>query len=158
MNASQFENQAEVKGASAGLEPGLWCVSGDVMFTGNKDYAGAGVTIVLLDGDLSTVGAVTTNFLAPNSPDPSPAINGLLIYAPPSNQGIISLNGNSNSHWIGSLLATGATVNLNGSEEADAYQTQIIAWNVNVGGSSDTYVQYNNNLMMEIPTRLDLWH
>jgi Flp pilus assembly protein TadG len=158
VSATQFENQAEVKGSSTGLEPGLWCVTGDVQFAGKKDYAGAGVTIYLKDGDMDTVGAVTTNFSAPNSSNPSPAINGMLIYAPPSNTGIISLNGNSNSHWLGTILATGATVNINGSEEVDAFQTQVIAWNVNVGGSSDTYIQYNSAYQSEIPTRIDLWH
>ena len=56
-----------------------------------------------------------------------------------------------NSFYRGTILATGSDIDLLGTAAIDAYQTQIIGWNVQVGGTSDTYVRYNDHMNVMRP-------
>ncbi len=84
------------KKLSGELEPGLYCVSGNLQINGNDSLVGNGVTIVILDGFVHINGNAEIQLAAPaESPDPSPAIAGLLFYMPPSNHNVMRINGNS---------------------------------------------------------------
>ncbi len=146
------------KKLSGELDPGLYCVSGNLQINGNDSLIGNGVTIVILDGFVHINGNATIQLTAPaESPDPSPAIAGLLFYMPPSNHNVMRINGNSDSYYQGTILATGSDIDVLGTAAIDAYRTQIIGWNVQVGGTSDTYVLFNDNMNVLRPSYLDLY-
>ena len=113
--------------------------------------------IYIPNGEVRINGNVTVQLTAPAEvPDPSPAIPGILIYAPASNHEEIQINGSSNSYFQGTVLAPGADCNMLGNGATDAYRTQMICWNVEVGGTADTYVLYDDVNQYSKPTSLDL--
>ena len=149
LTANQFES-------SSPLSPGLYCVTGNVSLNGGT-FQGDGVTIVLLDGELRINGNVTVQLTAPSpTPDPYPAIAGMLVYAPPTNHNDLEFNGTSDSYLTGTILAPGSRINMLGTGSQTAFQSQVIGWNVEVGGTADTYVNYDDDLNVKIPATLRL--
>jgi len=48
-------------------------------------------------------------------------------------------------------------INLLGTGQADAYHSQVIGWNVEVGGTADTFVLYNGGEQYSRPATLELY-
>lgn len=141
---------------SSPLSPGLYCVTGNVSLNVGE-FRGDGVTIVFLDGELRINGSVTVQLTAPIPiPDPYPAVPGLLIYAPATNNNDLQFNGTSDSYFTGTILAPGARIDLLGTGSEEAFKCQVIGWNVEVGGTADTYVVYDEDLNMVLPATLRL--
>ena len=139
------------------LAPGLYCVSGALRINGNDSLIGDGVTIFLVDGNLRINGNAEVQISAPAaSPDPSPAVAGMLIMLPHTNASDIQINGNSTSYFHGTILAPGSDIDALGTGNTDAYQTQIIGWNVQAGGTADMDVTYQGNDIFLRPTYLEL--
>jgi hypothetical protein len=153
-SASAFEHDAT---DASGLAPGLYCVNGDVRFNAKDKSTGNGVTIVLLNGSLTINGGAEIRWTAPvASPDPAPAISGILIYAPSTNHNTIQIAGNADSFYRGTILAPGANIDAMGTGGTEAFQSQLIGWNVEVGGTSDTHVVFDNNNQYSRPTYIEL--
>ena len=141
---------------SSPLSPGLYCVTGNVSLTGGT-FQGDGVTIVMLDGELRINGNVTVQITAPIPlPDPYPAVPGLLVYAPATNTNKLEFNGTSDSYFTGTILGPGASIDLLGTGSEEAFKSQVIGWNVEVGGTADTYVMYDEDLNVVLPATLRL--
>ena len=139
------------------LDPGLYCVSGGLIFNGNDELVGNGVTLYLLDGGIKINGNCNIQLSAPTyNPDPVPAIPGIVIYMDPSNHSEMKINGTSDSYWTGTILAPGANIDLNGTGFVDTYHTQIIGWTVQAGGTSDLWVNFEENMLYTKPTSLEL--
>lgn len=144
--------------AASPLDPGLYCVSGDLRINASDTLAGNGITIVLSNGELRINGGGTVQITAPVAdPDPSPAIAGLLIYAPSTNHNEIQINGNADSYFQGTVFAPGADINMLGNGQTDAFNTQLIGWNVEVGGTADTYVVFDQLEQYNRPANLELY-
>jgi hypothetical protein len=142
--------------SSSPLSPGLYCVTGNVSLTGGT-FSGDAITIVMLDGELRMNGNVTAQLTAPpRNPDPYPAVAGMLFYSPPTNHGEMEFNGTSDSYFTGTVFGPGARINLLGTGNQEAYKTQVIGWNVEVGGTADTFVDYNDDLNAKLPASLRL--
>ncbi len=136
---------------------GLYCVSGSLHVNGNDSLIGTGVTIYMLNGGITINGNAEVNITAPHpSPDPSPAIPGLVIYVPVNNTNDIQINGNSESYFEGTILAPGSNIDMLGTGEVDAFHTQVIGWNVEVGGNADTFVLYNGDEQYSEPSAIEL--
>ncbi len=147
-------NQLE---ALSPLEPGLYCVTGDLKINGGT-FTGTDVTIYMADGDLTINGNATVILDSSEAdPDPTPAIPGVLIYAPQSNDEDILLNGTGDSSFIGTVYAPGADVTLLGNSETIAFHTQIIGWNVEVGGTAGADVVFNAPEQFSRPALLELY-
>jgi len=116
------------------------------------------VTIYLINGGMRINGNATVQLSAPSqNPDPSPAIAGIVIYAPPSNHNEIQINGTSDSYLIGTVLAPGADINLLGTGWVEAYKSQFIGWNVEAGGTNDMSILWQENQQYSRPAYLDLY-
>ena len=128
------------------LSPGLYCISGNVRVNNAGDsFYGDGVTLYFLDGSL-TINGGTVQISAPSRvPDPDPAIAGMLILFAPGNSNDIKLNGNSDSYFKGTILAPESDIDMLGNGSTNGYQSQVIGFNVEVGGTADTYVFYDDN-------------
>jgi Flp pilus assembly protein TadG len=136
------------------MTPGLYCVTGGLKLHGT--YTGTGVTIIVLDGDISVNAQSVLKLSAPeSSPDPSPAIPGLLFYLPTSNPSSVTLNGGSGSFLKGLILAPRSDMTLNGNA-ADYINGQVIGWSVFVSGTNGFSINYNPNDAYQRPTSIEL--
>jgi len=139
------------------LASGLYCVSGDIKVNNDNDsFSGDGVTIYMLDGEFVVNGGVVVISAPVQLPDPSPAMPGMLIMFAPGNSSKILLNGNSGSIFTGTILAPESDIDMLGNGDTDGFQCQVIGYNVEVGGTADTYVHYDDSNVYSKPTSMDL--
>jgi hypothetical protein len=157
--ASVFRNQSS-------LAAGLHCVYPDhqsaVAFN-NGSLEGIGVTIVLVDVELTINGNVEVDLYAPlQGSNPSPAVEGLLLYAIDTNCDVnanlddIALSGNGDSVYEGTIYAPCHNVSLLGTADMEAFRSQVIAYNVEVGGTAGSVVHYDPNDTYSKPTWIHL--
>ena len=137
------------------LPAGLYCVTDRLRINAGDRVEGYGVTIVLND-EMRINGDATVRLTAPTRNYVGPAIPGLLFYAPRSNAGPIIINGGAEFQFVGTILAPGARITFNGDAMTEAFHSQIIGWDVTIGGSSDTNVVFNTNDQVVRPTLLNL--
>jgi hypothetical protein len=140
----------------ANMTAGLYCVTGGLTLHGT--YIGTGVTIVILSGDVKMNGNADLEISAPmsSSPDPYPAIQGLVLYIPPSNPTTFRMNGHSYAKFVGTVLAPTSSISLLGTNDTSSYQAQIIGWNVDFGGTAQAYVSYDGAQQYTRPTAIEL--
>lgn len=136
--------------------PGLYCFHDAPKFNG--DYTGYGVTIYIESGGFKFNGNQEIKLAAPSGTpkEVAPAIPGILFYLPETNHSTIEFNGTADSFMQGVILAPGATVKLLGTSGVDAYKTQVIGYNVEMGGDNETYVTFEDNKVYNKPTSLNL--
>jgi hypothetical protein len=142
------------------LEPGLYCITGDkgMEISGGSLY-GDGVTIYLTSGGMKVNGNVSpVDLRAPEeTPDPSPAIPGMLIYLAYGNTETISLTGNSTSFYLGAIYAPDGQIYASGSSGTNpTFNTQLIGNNVEVSGGATIDINFNDDENYEKPPYLDL--
>ncbi len=135
---------------------GLYCINGNLNVNGNEEITGTNVTIFLPTGKLTINGTPTIHLSSPppDAPYP-PAMPGILLYVPPTNSNPVVLNGTEDSWFRGMVLAPKSTITLNGTG-GNTYLGQVIGWNVDVGGTSDTYVAYNPEDGFTFPASIEL--
>jgi hypothetical protein len=153
----------ELATRTEGLDPGLYCLTNGLSIGAHDVVTGDMVTIVILNGDVDIHGNATVMLSAPDHDDEEAgrdfgdAIKGLLFYVPSSNSGCgtncMILNGDTNTVFTGSILAPAGEVVFLGNNGADLFG-QIIGWDVEVGGSSESTVTYNPETEIILPTTL----
>jgi hypothetical protein len=142
------------------LNPGLYCVTGSqgVDIQGGE-LQGDGVTIYLINGGMKVNGNVSpVDLRAPEeSPDPSPALPGILIYLADGNTETVSLTGNSTSFYLGTIYAPDGDIYVSGSSGTHpTFNTQLIGENVEVSGGATIDINFNDDENYEKPPYLDL--
>jgi hypothetical protein len=142
LNPGNWEGSFPPKGVTF-LRPGIYCIDGTFMMNAHEVLKGDGVLLYMRSGNIHWNGLAEIN-LTGYTTAPYP---GLLIYMPMSNAEGIILNGNSNSTFAGSILAPASDVQINGTERSDTYQTQIIAYTIDLIGTMDLNVNYNENIL-----------
>ncbi|MBA4384912.1 MAG: hypothetical protein C0410_09265 [Anaerolinea sp.] len=142
------------------LNPGLYCMTGDVTTTGQAHLTGQGVTIYFKSGTFDTAGTSFINLEAPNCETSlcgvPPAIRGILIYLDPSNNNKIKFTGTSNSVFMGTIFAPGGTIDVAGSGDLVTLNTQLIANKVNVSGSAHISLNLNGAEIFQTPSSIEL--
>jgi len=140
------------------LDPGLYCVTGQLKFNGGDELVGDGVTLYLRDNGIRINGNANIQLSAPSiEPDPSPAIAGVVIYLDPNNHNELQINGTADSYWVGTILAPGADIDMLGNGFISTYHAQIIGWNVQVGGTADLFNTFDETLVHTRPTNLEMY-
>ena len=129
------------------LNPGLYCISGDVTINAGDHVKGDDVTLYFLDGKLTINGGSTVQLSAPYAPgvNVSPALSNILFYVPGAEgEGKpVTINGTSDSYFSGVVYAPGSEVEFLGTSYTEGAQTtQIIGWDVRVGGTADLILGY----------------
>ena len=142
---------------------GLYCLYGN-FDTGNVNVSvlpsggKTGVTIYLISGSFLTSGNGSVVLTAPPfSPDPFPAIPGLLVYLARGNNGLVKLRGNSGSYYQGTIFAPSGNIDQAGTDDAQAFSSQLIGNNVFISGHVRLDVYFTANMMYQIPARLYLY-
>lgn len=132
------------------LEPGLYCLDNDfkTTSTSNTNLTGSEVLIYQRNGIISIQGGKINL-----SAQTSGFYKGLLFYMPFSNTGgSITINGNGDSTYFGSIVAPGAPVTLNGGGSTTGpFQTQVIADTVTLGGNGNLSINYNSSTQYQPP-------
>ncbi len=123
------------------LESGIYCISGDVSFNANDHITGTGVLLYFINGGLNINGGAEVYLSAQTTGD----YVGLLIYLPITNPRTVTLNGNGNSEFTGTILAPASEILVNGTGSAYGYRSQIIGYKIDLVGSSATSIDYNDN-------------
>lgn len=139
------------------LDPGLYCITGTVKLSGNKGgkLHGHNVTLVFLDSGLQCNGNCDFQVSAPPaSPDPFPAVPGLLMYSLAASDW--KLNGNNNSYFRGTILLPNSDVTMLGTGNENSFMTQVIAWDFEGGGTNDSTYKWYDNLMVTKPVTVQL--
>lgn len=149
--AAKQMNGKDFKG-NVNLDPGLYCITGDVTINAGDVVTGHDVTLYIMDGKLTINGGATVQLSAPYAPgvNVSPALSNILFYVPSTvdKKGNVSgqpvkINGNADSYFSGVLYAPGSAVDFLGTSYTEGAQTaQIIGWDVRVGGTADLVMGY----------------
>lgn len=127
------------------LDPGMYCVDSFDLNAGETIY-GDNVIIVVNDGTVTWNGGANINLSAPTSGD----FKGLLLYVPYSNPSTVTIAGNFNSLFTGTILAPASECRLLGtSGSVGMLSSQIICYTVDIAGNSATNITYDAN---------NLWH
>jgi hypothetical protein len=132
--------------------------------TGNVDVSitssggKTGVTIYLKTGSFLTSGNGSVVLTAPPfSPDPFPAIPGLLVFLARGNAGLAKLRGNAGSYFQGTIFVPDGNIDQAGTPDAQVFASQLIGKNVVISGRVRLDVYYTANMMYQIPARLFLY-
>jgi hypothetical protein len=136
------------------LDPGTYCVNGSFKLNANDELSGTGVTIFMQSGDVHWNGGAEIDLSAPTSGD----FAGLLIYAPMSNTNTMRFNGNGGSTLTGTIFMPAASLIYNGTGGVNPSHVQIIAYTIELTGTNDTNVIYqdSDNWDANTPAQLGL--
>jgi hypothetical protein len=147
-------------GGALTLSPGLYCISGDKgLDIQGGSLLGDGVTIFLQTGGATINGNVApVDLRAPvESPDPSPAVPGILIYMAKGNSNKISITGNSTSFYLGTVYAPDGDLFFSGATGTKpTFNTQLIGHSVEVSGGALIDINFNDDENFEKPPYMDL--
>lgn len=146
----------------ADFAPGLYCVTNSPgPFHG--EISGSEVTFYITNPNFSMKfnGGGNLTAQAPTSGE----YKGVLMYLAPQFSGSTLLNtqeldmrGNGTGQVRGSIIAPSATVTMFGNSGTGAFNSQVIAYNVDSGGNADITVSYqaNDNYEVTFPVTLTL--
>ncbi len=140
------------------LKQGIYCLHNGIKLTGGTltsdangnghyDVSSEGVLFYIEGGDVDMSGGSTVNLHAITS-SISPLgedLVGYLMYLPAENGSSVTLTGGSASQYVGTILAPGSFVTLNGGNTGDSLNldAQIIAYSLRLTGSGTLNITYN---------------
>lgn len=133
------------------LQTGLYCVdAGNQNFrlNANDVLVGKNVTIYMITGGVTWNGQATVKLEAPDSGP----YKGLLLYLPPANSNPVSINGGGDSKIVGTILAPASECSVLGGGGLNGLQTQLICYDLKLGGGSDTTIVYDSALQYNPPS------
>ncbi|HKY56326.1 MAG TPA: pilus assembly protein TadG-related protein [Anaerolineales bacterium] len=119
------------------LEAGVYCLENGMKING--PLVGQNVVFKVLNGEVD-FGNANIVLEAPNSGDNA----GLLIYLPQENNSKVTLNGGSESVIEGTILAPASPIVINGNSSSSGFQSQIIGYTIEVGGSANVALVYSD--------------
>jgi hypothetical protein len=124
------------------LESGIYCVHTDFRINGGASLTGLGVLIRMNEGVVSWNGGAYVNLQAPTE---GPFAHKLLYMPSATNCSTITLNGNSDSTIIGSIIAPCSDIKIDGTGESGIVG-QVIGYTVDLGGTSGITIKYDSSL------------
>jgi hypothetical protein len=137
------------------LPAGLYCITDQFRVNNNEKVYAQGVTFVLYNG-ASINGGADVRLMTTLVDSGTGAIPGLVIYQPPTSTADITWNGSGSTILRGTVLAPRATITFLGDSVSHEIMSQIIGWNVEVGGSGENEVFYNASKQVTLPAKLEL--
>jgi len=119
------------------LEPGVYCLEDGIKI--NAPLQGHNVVFKVMQGE---VRFSNDNIIldAPNSGDNA----GLLIYLPLENSSKVVLDGGQGSVISGTIFAPAAPILIKGNNSPSGFQSQIIGYTIEVDGSGNIAIVYND--------------
>jgi len=136
------------------LQSGIYCISGNWSAGSQDSYTGSNVLLYMINEGVTWNGGATINLDGPDTGE----FAGLLLYLPITNDSDISINGNSDSNFTGTILAPASAIDVAGTGSTDGLRSQVIGYTVKLTGSSATNVNYSDeeNYDITIPSSIEL--
>jgi hypothetical protein len=149
------------------LDPGLYCLSGDFTVLGQANVTGHNVTIYLTSNGaiFTTSGGGAVKMSAPPAdcdmkPIPGvcpPALPGILIYMGATSNKGVSLLGNSDSSYEGTIYAPYSPIEVGGTGDVvTEFGVQLIGNVVNIQGNASLDLAYRSSKFFHTPVLLQL--
>lgn len=120
------------------LKPGVYCLNKGM--TINSSLEGHDVVFRVESGDVHFDGNAKIDLDAPDEGETA----GLLIYLPLDNNSNVVLNGGADSQITGTILAPASTIAIKGNSSPSGFHSQIIGYRIDVDGSSNVVIVYND--------------
>jgi hypothetical protein len=121
--------------------------SSDISMSGGTNNCN-GITFYVAGGSINLNGGATNVFTSPTSGN----YKGLLIYMPQSNDtSTITINGNSNSQYTGSIIGIASDVKINGNSDSAGFNVQVLADTIDLSGTADINIHFNPNDLYNPP-------
>jgi hypothetical protein len=153
---------------SGQLSPGIYCITGDLSYSGNSSLTGEGVVLYFINGGLSFRGNGALNITAPHSGNclgqvgnrtDSCNYKGITIFSARSNTSDIDARGNGDVRITGLVYAlNGDFLAKGGGASADEWVVsgQVISRAARGDGNGSFVVVYNQNATYWLPPKLSL--
>lgn len=140
------------------LKPGIHCFNGDIQLKGQDTLTGDKVLLVMQSGGISVDGGATLKLKRANDIKDKydQQFGGMLIFAPPTNHSVITLGGNSDSWFVGTVYAPGATCDLGGTSQGMGLHSSVICDFVKLHGTTDLKIVYQMNENYQMPPIVEL--
>jgi hypothetical protein len=130
------------------MAPGLYCLTGTFKVTGGEIKVDGGdeegVTIYLSGGDFEVSGGAQVNLRAPTQGhETNYAIPGMVLYMAKDNDGVITVTGNADSTYRGTVYAKIGLIEVGGAGSAlGSLSSQFVADAVKVHGTSELKIKF----------------
>jgi Flp pilus assembly protein TadG len=154
--------------------PGLYCLTGspNAFSIGGGKLRAHGVTIAVDQGGVTVNGNANLEMSAPctgydslNNEDagdcsdaadtyPDPALPYILIYMREGNTRPVALEGNGDSIFAGTIYSPSGTVVLRGTSDTQTFETQVVAYNIEVTGSGIVTIDFDDSNTFQYGSRL----
>ena len=73
------------------------------------------------------------------------------------NEGIVSMLGNEESIYAGTVYAPSGDIEVGGTANVSSvFSTQLIGWNVFVHGNAEIIINFDDGQAFQVPPRMDL--
>jgi hypothetical protein len=115
---------------------------------------GENVMIYVMSGDVTFNGSATINLDAPDDGEYA----GMLIYQAVGDTERATINGDSGSHFTGTMFFPSAEVQINGTGAADGFHSQVVGDKVDMSGTADLNILYDpdENYNVRKPAQVEL--
>jgi hypothetical protein len=71
---------------------------------------------------------------------------GLLIYLPYGNNSPLTIEGNANQHFTGSIIGVSSNIEVKGNNATFSLDTQFVGYTFTISGNANFTVNYNPDL------------
>ena len=146
--------------SSLTMLPGLYSLTGSpkAMVISGGTLIGHGVTIYAENGEIALSGNATVQLSAPQDPEASPEIFGVVIYLAEGNTGAVELEGNSDTWLQGTVYAPDGFIEAKGvSGTHPTLHTQLVGHDVEIGGNADINIVFDASKAPGKDTAIDMW-
>lgn len=151
------------------LEPGIYCIWGDLGISGTRSIVGDGVVLFFVTGKLRVTGQGGYSITAPKNSNcltsasgdtySSCTYKGFAIYMADGNCNSVDVAGNGGTAVVGMIYAPCSQVNAKGGgSTADQTEImgQIIAKKVVNGGNGSLILSFDGNVVPDPPPEIEL--
>ncbi|HUZ89202.1 MAG TPA: pilus assembly protein TadG-related protein [Candidatus Acidoferrales bacterium] len=165
LNPGIYTNLVVSGNTSVTMNPGTYVVTNSFAVTGNGSLVGHDVTIYLACADYPTpctsgqAGAKLTlsgNGTVNLSPPSYGTYQGMTIFSDRNNTSPITVGGNGETRFLGSLYALSAAANLSGNGLGDSLDSRIIVDKMTVSGNASLDIQFSGSGNYQVPNSLTL--
>lgn len=125
----------------------VYLKQGNLKFNGNYDLTAKGVTFYLEKGSLTGNGNSNLNLTAPTKGP----YKGLLLYLPATNTKSITINGNSDTTTVGTILAPSSNIKFDGNGNLTEYYSQIICYTLTIQGNFNGKIDFDADQNWQVP-------
>lgn len=142
------------------LNPGLYCLDGDLKINGHAEVKGDNVTIYMRHGSIDLTGTSTVQLTAPNCTTSicgvPPAIRGILFFVDPLNTSDVKFDGTATSYFMGTIYAPSSEIIVSGTDDIDTIETQMIGQKVTITGNVKLVLNLDGAELYQMPAYIEL--